>query len=324
MGRYAISHSVQTIERSDIVTAAARTADYIADLVADKRVDPDNLIVMLGENHHEITHQYFQLSLMQKLHQTTGIARLFVEDWKQDQARYDREAKRNSYYKTLHGMLVDKSTHAKSYALSTHFAYQKNIPVHAVDMHYYYSLEEKALYTRRVLPQSFRTKYSDHKKIAALCRKHPDLFEAGEPCKLISEEGLLRRNLFMMDNMLDCCAQQKGVSVGTNGSLHLLDYYWPKRTTLSDLLYANKKDIVNVVLLVTEKDEVAMYDRACREQGKRIARTRSKNFFENIGIEIKSAPQKGLEGLLGLYQENDQAAPLNLRAIHAVRKILYR
>lgn len=307
-------HHSQIVERADLVAA------YINKLIANGQVDASNLVVLMGENHHWLEHQYFQKNLIHALHATTGVSVLLTEEWKSDQHVCDIAAARASWMRTLHAMFVKESNHACARKVAEYYAYKHDIPVQATDLPYPYDKDDDQWYTDR-LPVGFLEKYETNPRLSELFQDNRVALQEDIRHRAISSDGMLRRNLYMMDNIMEQTAKRQGVAASVYGLYHLVDMSDPKEMSLSEMLYANGKDIVNIALLGQEDYDGYQKSRSLQE--KRIAKQASNNYFENIGVEIRGDEiSDGIDDLMGLYKENKKPVPANLYAISRVHKIM--
>lgn len=325
-----MSFNLQKIDISQIAVTAKQVADQIGALVSDKKVDPDNLVVMVGECHTQLSHNYFEKKLIENLHDANGLKSFFIEDRYYEQKNMDRAASRHPYLKTMHGALNKDSVHGDPKRFPIQHAFKNNIPVHCVDSAIV--LNQMLLCVGNILPKNFQNKYRDNKMVADLCTRYADMFSDEQDHALISKQGALKRNLYMMNNMLDITGRKPGMSYGVVGAAHILNMFGPQEPSLPEMLHANGKDVVNVVLHMgqnivhaqceqDEEDEdlyalgLEGFADAQNLQQTRLVNSAHPRYFINHHIEIENTVSENLSGLVTLHKANQDKIPRHIQVM---------
>lgn len=323
LGRY-------RIDISQIATTAKNTAKHIAALVRGQKINPDNLVVLIGEYHTQLSHQYFEKKFVQNLHGDMGLSHLFVEGNIAQQEEVTKAETLRPHDRTWSAMMHKDSIHSFVHNVPMHYAFQKKIPVHLIDAEDEYDDEEEDYYVGNVLPPSFEEKYRKHKMVSAMIRKNKgQLFRENMVHHVSSNEGVMKRDLFMMDRIMDITAEKPGLSMAVVGEFHIANIEAPDQNTLSEMLHANGKDVVNIILHPTERVDGLAYSynqyvrrgaSASKKQQQRLASRPQRNTFATMDIDIAGSTRDDWTGLWQLCMQNREIPSVGLSVLAAAEK----
>lgn len=321
------------INISQLAVTAKQVSKEIGTFISDKNINSNNLVVLVGEYHTQLSHHYFERKLIQNLHNQIGLEHLFVEGYITWQDEVQKGAARNSYSRTFEAAFKRDNIHSYVHNIPMHYAFRKQIPVHLIDAEDEYDDDDEDYYVGNVLPANMKEKYRHNKVVKKLLKKSGDeLFRENFVHHISSRQGILKRDLFMMDNILDITAQKPGLSLGIVGEFHVANTQDPNQPSLSEMLLASGKDVLNIVLRPGEnacgKGEKYSYKTGFKKaaiatsmQAKRVAEHEGPNIFNSMNIEISGRVSDNWFGLATLYAKNRDMPSLGIPVLAAVEKL---
>lgn len=321
------------IQLSQIAKTAKIVATQIAGFIHAQKINPANTVVMVGEFHTQLAHQYFEKKLLQNLHRELTVQTLFVEGIVSLQKEVDQCAARNTYQTMVHGVTQKNSMHKMVSNIPMQYAFGQKIDTRLIDPKDEYDDEEEDYFIGDVLSEDLYDKYRKNKAVSKMLRKHkPDLFQKNLFHHISSATGILKRDLFMMDNIVNMTADKKGLSMAIVGEYHVTNVRHPLQPSLAEMLHANGKDIVAVTLrpaqdlmdgnkrIFAQKSHAKKVVSTYNKQDFRVAENR-KSAFALIDVDIAGQVQQSWTGLAGLCLRNMCAPDLYVPAFAMAEKL---
>lgn len=332
-----IRHQINVAQIAD---TAKNLVKHIDGFNSIRKINPDNLVILLGEFHGQVPQHYFEKKFLQYLRRDQAIGSLCIEGNVRFQDEVDRAANlsdaarfwqavsnKNGFYR-----LVDNHP--------IHYAIRNKMPVYCVDAPDEWDVDEfdrDTLYVGDVLGDGFQDKYGKSKMLRYLMRKNAkELFSKTYEHANDSDIGMMKRNLFMMDKIMDASAQHNGVSVAIVGHKHIVNPDFPLQPTLSEMLFANGKDVINLSLYPAHNIHVMQYRYNYNAYMKKLARSnklqrsrlieqggwqKNAGNYVDMRVEFSGQMADNWLGMAGSYVRNGEIPPLFMPVLHVATKI---
>ncbi len=240
--------TIHWLEDNELRAGAVAAAAAITQDVQAKKINPANLVIMVGEEHDQLPIDLFEYYFMREL--KTVFNDLQLRD--ESQQNYERlmYAPLNLTFDSLPDKL-DEMYHNQRNPfcfINAYGAALYKIDYRPIDMQAYHHKEQDEFYldqpfhidvpkefgNNSVMLQAYKTIEKDIPKTST------------NEINVTCTEGLTFRDLYMASQILSL--PQAAPVLTTNGSAHLSDTGNPGRRTLQEMLLANGKDVYTLQL----------------------------------------------------------------------------
>lgn len=226
--------------------SAQKLAEKIDDLT--RGANRNNLVIMCGEQHAELAHQFYETRLMHHMHQRMPLSYYFSEmpTVYQDELTGLYRPHEDDVCNAI--ALAEGMDYDLGSTISMSSALGKNIPVHCMDMPDEQDDDEQSfvdVLSKQVMNAPHIKNLVDMRAAKRVCY--------GKKVDSAGVVGLTRRDLFMTNQIHTVMrGNQNGPAMSMNGSAHLVDL---DRRTLANFLLETGKTLVMVNFYIDQEEE---------------------------------------------------------------------